>query len=324
MQTIRFDTYYRYSELSSLLGDWAGEFPRLLRVEHIGRSHEGRDIVVAVVTNTDTGADADKPAMWADGNIHAAELAGSMACLHLLHTLLSGYGRDAEITRCLDTRAFYVCPRVNPDGAEWALADTPRLIRSSTRPYPYDEEPAGGLRREDVDGDGRVLTMRVRDPNGAWKASERDPRILVRREPTETGGDYFRVLPEGTIEQFDGITIELQPRKERLDLNRNFPAFWRGEGEQAGAGPFPASEPEIAALAGFISRHPNITGAVAFHTYSGALLRPYSHLPDEQMPAEDLWTYQKIGAKGTEITSYPHVSAYHDFRYHPKKVITGD
>lgn len=324
MQKVRFDTYYRYEDLSRILDDWAKAFPALLRVERIGKSYEGRDIFVAVVTSSTSGSDADKPAMWADGNIHASELAGSMACLHLLHTLLTGYGHDADITRCLDTRAFYVCPRVNPDGAEWALADTPRLIRSSTRPYPYDEEPVGGLRREDIDGDGRVLTMRIRDANGAWKCSERDPRILVRREAIETGGEYFRVLPEGIIDNFDGVTMELQPRKERLDLNRNFPAYWRSEGEQAGAGPFPASEPEIAAMVGFITRHPNITGAVAFHTYSGVLLRPYSHLPDEQMTAEDLWTYRKIGAKGSEITGYPHVSTYHDFRYHPNEVITGD
>ena len=93
-----------------------------------------------------------------------------------------------------------MCPRLNPDGAEWALADVPRIIRSSTRPYPYDEEPVGGLRREDIDGDGRVLTMRVPDPNGPWKVSERDPRLMVRRDPTETGGRYYRLLPEGVID----------------------------------------------------------------------------------------------------------------------------
>jgi murein tripeptide amidase MpaA len=180
------------------------------------------------------------------------------------------------------------------------------------------------LIREDVDGDGRILSMRVADPNGPWKPCSPDPRILVRRDPAETGGEYYRILPEGRVEDFDGVTIKLQARKERLDLNRNFPAFWRTESEQTGAGPFPTSEPEIAAVTGFIARHPNITGAVAFHTYSGVLLRPYSHLADEQMPAEDLWIYQKIGAKGTEITGYPHASTYHEFRYHPKEIITGD
>jgi len=303
---------------------WAETHPDLVRLEPVGKSYERREIYVVRITSYKTGMDVDKPAFWVDGNIHATELAGSAACLHLIQRLLAGYGRDPEITRCLDTRAFYVCPRVNPDGAEWALADVPKLIRSSTRPYPFDEEPIGGLNREDVDGDGRILSMRIADSNGPWKLCSEDKRILVRRDPTETGGEYYRLLPEGQLEDHDGVTIRLQARKERLDLNRNFPAYWRTENEQAGAGPFPTSEPEIAAITGFIARHPNITGACAFHTYSGVLLRPYSHLSDEQMPPEDLWTFQKIGAKGTEITGYPAASAYHEFRYHPKEVITGD
>jgi hypothetical protein len=53
------------------------------------------------------------------------------------------------------------------------------------------------------------------------------------------------------------------------------------------------------------------------------LLRPYDDQNDESFPAEDLWTYQKIGQKGTDLTGYPNVSVYHDFRYHPKEVITG-
>ncbi|MEI2691947.1 MAG: hypothetical protein V9H69_20475 [Anaerolineae bacterium] len=73
----------------------------------------------------------------------------------------------------------------------------------------------------------------------------------------------------------------------------------------------------------FIAAHPNITGGVAFHTYSGVLLRPFSTHPDDDMPAEDLWTFQKIGQRGQELTGYPAVSVFHDFRYHPKEVITG-
>ena len=170
MPDIRFDTYYRYDDLCRLLRAYAEEFPRLVRVEAIGQSHEGRDILLAVVTNGETGPDTEKPALYVDGNIHASEVSASAACLYLLHTLTSRYGSDPDVTRCLDTRAFYVCPRLNPDGAEWALADVPKIVRSSTRPYPYDEDPIGGLVTEDVDGDGRMLSMRIPDPNGPWKA----------------------------------------------------------------------------------------------------------------------------------------------------------
>jgi hypothetical protein len=41
------------------------------------------------------------------------------------------------------------------------------------------------------------------------------------------------------------------------------------------------------------------------------------------MHAEDLWFYKKTGEKGTELTGYPAISVYHEFRYHPKSVIAG-
>jgi murein tripeptide amidase MpaA len=317
------DRYLRHEELTQALHQLAVDHPDLFVVESIGHSWEGRDIWLVTATAAATGPARDKPALWVDGNIHATEVAGAMACLHFLQHLAREYGRDADVTRALDTRAFYVAPRLNPDGAEWALADQPRFIRSSTRPYPQDEEPRGGLKYEDVDGDGRALTMRIRDANGPWKTADRDPRLLVRRDPAEVDGVYYRLLPEGRIDEWDGVTVRMQVRKEQLDLNRNYPAGWRQEHEQFGAGPYPASEPEVQAAVKFIAGHPNITGGVAFHTYSGVLLRPYSHHADDTLPVEDLWTYQKIGAKGTELTGYPNISVFHDFRYHPKEVITG-
>jgi murein tripeptide amidase MpaA len=324
MPQVRFDTYYRYDELTRILHAFAEEYPHLVRIESIGKSYEGRDIWLLTVTNFATGPAEEKPALWVDGNIHASEVSPSAACLYLIHRLTREYGSHEKITRCLDTRAFYVCPRVNPDGAEWALADKPKIIRSSTRPYPYDEDPIGGLVTEDIDGDGRMLMMRIPDPNGNWKKHPDEPRLMIRRDPDETGGEYYRILPEGRFDEpFDPAILTIQPKKEGLDLNRNFPAHWRQEYEQDGAGPYPTSEPEVRAIVDFIAKHPNITGGVTFHTWSGVLLRPYSHQPDDAFPAEDLWTYQKIGAKGTEITGYPNISVYHDFKYHPKEYISG-
>jgi len=140
MPHIEFDRYYRYDELTRLLLAYEAEYPELVTLESLGKSYEGRDIWLLTVTNFATGQGVDKPAVWVDGNIHASETSASTACLYLLETLVTQYALDENITRCLDSRAFYICPRVNPDGAEWALGDKPRIIRSSTRPYPYDEE----------------------------------------------------------------------------------------------------------------------------------------------------------------------------------------
>ena len=323
MPEVRFDKYYRYEDLTRILHAYAEEFPHIVGIESIGKSYEERDIWLLTVTNFATGLHQEKPALWVDGNIHAAEVASSSVCLYLLQTLVTGYGTHPDITRCLDTRTFYICPRVNPDGAELALAEEPKFIRSSTRPYPHDMEGEDGLVMEDIDGDRRILMMRIPDPNGVWKICPAEPRLLIPREPTETGGQYYRLLPEGRIENYDGVQIQVQPVKEGLDLNRNFPNIWRQEHEQVGAGPYPTSEPEVRSLVQFISTHPNITGATAFHTFSGVLLRAYAYQSDEELPVNDLRTYQRIGKKGTELTEYPAISVFHEFRYHPKQVIGG-
>ena len=177
--------YWRYAELQQQLAQAARDYPHLVRLETIGHSHEGRAILLAIITNFDNATDTDKPALWIDANLHSAELVGSVAAMHLIGKLLQVYGHDADITRCLDTRTFYICPRANPDGAEWALADTPRLVRSSTRRWPQQEVLPEGLRVQDIDQDGRVLTMRIRDANGPWKIDPAEPRLLIAREPAE-------------------------------------------------------------------------------------------------------------------------------------------
>ncbi|MBL8063887.1 MAG: hypothetical protein JNK32_12740 [Anaerolineales bacterium] len=324
MPNIQFNRFYRYNEMTRLLKTYAKEYPNLIRLESIGKSYEGREVWAVTATNFKSGSDAEKPALWVDANLHASEVTGSTAALHLIHSLVTRYKKDETVTRALDTRAFYIIPRVNPDGAEWALADSPKEVRSVTRPYPYADAPLDGLTYgEDINGDGRILQMRVVDPNGAWKIHPNEPRLMIRRDPIEVGGTYYRILTEGLVKNYDGVTIHVRPPKENMDLNRNFPANWRPESEQQGAGEFPSSEPEARNLMEFILNHRNITGTISYHTFSGVLLRGLSDKPDDEQIVEDLWTIQKIGAKGTKITGYPDISTYHEFKYHPKQVITG-
>ena len=320
----RFNKFYRYNELTRLLKAYAREYPNLIKLQSIGKSHEGRDVWLVTATNFRSGPDTEKPALWVDGNIHASEVTASACALYLIHTLVTRYRKDADITEALNTRAFYIVPRVNPDGAEWALADRPKVIRSGTRPYPFDEDPIEGLvANEDINGDGKLLSMRFPDPHGGWKPHPDDPRLMIRRDPVERGGTYYRLLPEGLIENYDGATIQTAKNKYGLDFNRNFPVAWRPEADQHGAGPFPTSESETRSLVEFVTAHPNITGSISLHTMSAVLLRPYDDRSDDEFPAEDLWTYKKIGDKGTAMTGYPNVSTFHDFKYHPKEVTTG-
>jgi len=314
--------YYTNDEIELEIHAWQKAYPGLIEVRELGRSFEKRPIWLLVLTNQASGKDSEKPAVWIDANIHATEITGTSTAMHIAATLLAGYGTDEQATRLLDQGVYYIVPRLNPDGAALALAAQPKYIRSGVRMYPWPERD-DGLHEQDVDGDGRILQMRIEDPSGDWKISKLDARLMQKREPHEQGGHYFRLMQEGLIENWDGFTVRAARKPEGLDFNRNYPFEWRTEGDQPGAGPYPASEPEIRAQVDFIVSHPNINIAITYHTFSRVILRSYSTKADDEMETADLWVLKKMGELGTKITGYRSVSTFHDFKYHPKEVTTG-
>ncbi len=320
-----FDRYLRYAELAAWLDQLADANPDLVSVETYGRSYEGRDLLLVTVTDSSTGDHAGKPAHWIDASIHAVELTATVAACRLLQRLVDGHrAGDETTTRALRTRTFYVVPRVNPDGAEWVLADRPRFRRSSVRPWPFaDAHRWPGLHEEDVDGDGRILQMRFPDPDGPWMPHPDDARVLVPVPITgaPAATPRYRVLDEGVIEDFDGFSVPTPPAPEGLDLNRNFPAGWGAK--VPGSGDHPLSEPEIDALVRAIVARPNICGFNAFHTSGGVILRPSSTQPDSKLPPADVWTWKQLAAIGSELTGYPSHSVYEDFTWDPSQTLSG-
>jgi murein tripeptide amidase MpaA len=318
---VDFDRFHLYDELTAILRQFAEAYPALARLQSIGKSYEGRDIWVLEISNRETGDPDGKPGYYIDGNIHAGEVTGAACCLYTIHYLLNQYGQEAEATRLVDTMTFYIVPRVSPDGAEKYLT-SPYMLRSSVRPYPFTEEQDGFV-PEDMDGDGRILQMRIADPDGEWKISLQDARLMVPRLPHESGGQYYRLYLEGYVRNYDGVEVKAAPPRWGLDLNRNFPVEWQPEAKQPGAGPYPLSEPETRTIAEFILNHKNITGIQSYHTTSGVILRPSSLRPDTKMNKKDLAAFRAIGKLGEELTSYPCVSVHDGFAYDRDNPIKG-
>jgi hypothetical protein len=318
--------FLRFSELTATLRQLARRHPDLVELTSIGRSHEGRDLWLVTVTDAAAGPAAGKPAHWIDANIHATELTGGVAALHLLDRLVAGHGSgDPTITAALASRAFYVVPRVNPDGVEAALAERPRYLRSSVRPWPWrDGRRWPGIAGEDLDGDGAIRTLRIPDPNGAWTPHPDDDRVMIAAgiDGAEAGDRRrYRCLVEGRVAGFDGFTVPTPPDVAGLDLNRNFPAGWSPT--VAGAGDHALSEPEIDALVRAIAARPNICGYNAFHTSGGVLLRPSSTQPDSALPRVDLWAWTRLGERAAAFTGYPVHSVYEDYTWDRTSLLSG-
>ncbi len=304
------DKYYTYAEIVDLLNQWHAAFPGLTEVYSIGKTYEGRDLWLIEITNHATGSADDKAAYYIDANFHAGEVTGSAVALYTISHLLENYGQCDGVTHLLDTKAFYILPRVSCDGAEVYL-HTPYILRSSTRIWPFEDQD--GLHAEDVNGDGYIAQMRVQDEHGEWKISADDPRLMVRRGPDDHGGVYYRVYNEGRIKNFDGVEVKVARPRWGLDINRNSPAHWDIDSRQRGSGPYPFSEPETKAVGDFLIAKKNVAGAMSFHTFGGVHLRPMCTKGDDKLPGRDREYYKAIAARGKEFTGYPDTSVFEGF-----------
>lgn len=296
-----YDHYYKYDEITEVLSAWAKEAEGFFRMQSIGVTPKGRNIWMAELTDTSAGDFADKPGFALDGNVHAGEVTGSMACMYFIDVLLTNRD-DPQIAELLKKYTVYCVPRIAVDGSEFYLT-TPYTVRSSDRLFPFAEEQEG-IQPEDLDGDGVIRRMRVKNPNGSFRISPDDPRRMIRRQPDETDGDFYDVFSEGILK---GEPVEAMPAPERYqeDFNRNFPGWW-GVGGRGGA--YGLSAPETRAFASFLHEHRNICTCLNFHTHGGMYLYPPAFETRREASKEDMDRYKAIGKICTKETGYPFVN----------------
>ncbi|MCY1723352.1 M14 family metallopeptidase [Prolixibacteraceae bacterium Z1-6] len=319
---LRFDRYYSYNDVIKALEALHKAFPELTTLEAIGKSEENRDIYALTINNTKTGDELNKPGVYVDGNIHGNEIQAGEVCLYYANMLLTKYGKNEKITNAVDRNTHYIIPVVNVDGRYHFFADgnTPSSNRSIRIPKDDDHD---GLYDEDgpddLDGDGNICQMRIKDPNGNYKVDSEDPRILVRVKPGEKG-EYTLLGYEGIDNDNDGQFNE--DAEGYLDPNRNWGYDWMPPYVQQGAGNFPLSGVGLKAINDFIASRPNIIVGYAFHNTGGMWLRAPA-AKTIQLIKSDVTAFDVIGKEALKITpgyvykpSFELYPTYGDFTSH--------
>ena len=299
----KFEHYYNYSEIEQTLREYAALYPGFVRLTSLCHTEEGRELLMAELTDSSTGGFDEKPAFYLVGQFHCKEMAGVMCSLHFMDYLLSGAGLKGEAARMLKDYCVCIIPTATPDGLEHALAGG--IARSVNKFSPPRDELPRSARLSDLDGDGVIRFMRIRDPNGPWKISSDDERIMVRREPYEFEGDFYAVFREGLVKgdpercRFDA------PDPYGNDFNRSFPYNWSSGAEQPGGGRYPMENTEVRALVELLNERSNICAFVVLHTATGCTFYPPAAFSPESAPAEDMQRYVDMANVIREETGFP-------------------
>jgi hypothetical protein len=301
---LTFNHWYDYDEMTDALKKLTRAYPNLLTLESIGKSVADRDIWLVTLNDPKTGPADSKTAMYIEGNIHGNELQATETVLYTIWYLTKSYGKNQRLTKLMQERSFYFVPSSNPDGRSYWFdeASDPNSLRGGIRPTDndhdgqYDEDGP-----DDLDGDGHITSMWVRDPLGRYTLDEADPRFFTRVESDDPPGGWSRLGQEGTDEDGDGSINE--DGRGGYDPNRNFPSDWQPEYIQRGATDYPLSLPECRATAEFIMAHTNIAGVQSYHN-SGGMVLYGPGASYQSYPGNDMRVMERMAQKGSDLIPF--------------------
>jgi hypothetical protein len=147
----RDSRYHSFPEMVEHIHDVAAARPDIVRVFSIGRSHEGRRIWAAEVSDN-VGEEEGEPEVLFDGLHHAREHLSAEMAIYVLDLLAGRYGDDSalgrRVTELVDARRTWIVFMVNPDGLAYDLRGSRyRSWRKNRQPTPGSRSVGTDLNR---------------------------------------------------------------------------------------------------------------------------------------------------------------------------------
>ena len=312
---ISWNRYNDHAGIADILQKIVKAYPGLARLESIGKSFEGRDLWCIAITDYSKGDAAKKPGMYIDGNIHSNEVQGSEFSLYTAWYLTENFNDNNFIKELLADKIFYIVPTINPDARDSFFKKPNNASSPRSGVIPIDNDMDGLVDEDgydDLDGDGNIVQLRRKNPNGRYKIDPANANRMIAVGPDEAG-DYELLGLEGIDNDGDGQVNEDGAAFE-YDPNRDWGWNWQPNNIQNGAYKYPFSLPENRAVMNFVMKHPNIAAGQSFHNAGGMILRGPGAAEDVgTYNAADIQVYDVLGKKGEEIIpGYKYLVVYKD------------
>jgi hypothetical protein len=261
--------YRNFETIEKQLQSLAQKHPERIKLQAVGKSAGGRSLYFVQIAGAGK-VNADKrPALFVGANIAGFHNAGSEAAMHLIETLANA--NEKKVEDLLSKRTIYVAPVLNPD-AHNGLFATPRQLRAGNDGK-LDRDLDGLVAEDgvdDLDGNGIITQMRIKDPSGDMMIDPKDPRRMIKADVSKGERGTHRVFIEGKDDDKDGTYNE--DGIGGIHPDRNFPAGFPVADTSAGS--WPGVTPEAKATMDAVLSHKNIAMAVVFGPANQLLSAP--------------------------------------------------
>ena len=125
--------YYSHDAMVKILQSFVQQHPSIARLHSIGKSVQGRDLLVVEISDNPGVHEELEPEFKYVGNMHGDEVVGRQVLIHLIEYLLKNYNKDLKITNLIDSTRIHILCSLNPDGFEKARTSGIRSVRRNGR-----------------------------------------------------------------------------------------------------------------------------------------------------------------------------------------------
>ncbi|MBU1014181.1 MAG: hypothetical protein KKG99_14380 [Bacteroidetes bacterium] len=268
-----FSTYHNYDAMTKELKRLVNENKGIAKIESIGKTLEGRDLWVITIANPEAVPVAERPGMFIGANFEGDHLIGSEISLSIINHLLKNYTSDDAVKKSINEHVYYIIPRMNPDAAEGMFENIKTGRKTNMNEYDGDND--GRMDEDgpdDLNKDGYITMMRVKDKNGLYMIDKDEPRLMKKADPAKGESGGYAIYWEGIDNDNDGFINE--DAKGGTDINRNFmhdyPYFKNDAGKHM------VSENESRALMEWVIKHRNIAIMLNFGESDNLIVPPGS------------------------------------------------
>lgn len=263
---LTFDRYHKPEELTAAVQDLARANPGFAKVHILAKSLGGRELALLEI-----GPEIAKTAKTLPAVFVAADMEGTVpisgeAALYLAKLV-------CEKADMRSDRTWYILPCGNPDAAAAYFAKPQRRDARNARPRNDDQDDQiNEDGPDDLDGDGLITQMRVKDPEGAWIAVPGEPRLMKRADGSKGEKGVWKLYSEGLDNDGDGEHNEDGPGG--VAVGTAFPHLFKFHAPDSG--PWSGSEPETFALLKFFDLHREVGLTFVFGETNFCLAPPRS------------------------------------------------
>ena len=164
----------------------------------MGKSLRGRDLWLVTLGHAAPRATvaAGDPVV---ANLEADHVVGSQVALGMVERLAAADGRDAGSRSSWTAARSTSSPGSTPTAPSGSSRRPARDFRTNLRPIDRDRDGRSNEDGpDDLDGDGLITRMRVRDEQATLVADEKDPRLSARPTPPRASAPPSASSPRGS------------------------------------------------------------------------------------------------------------------------------